>query len=36
VNDLRDKLKLPARLVLLGFVAVVVQESAVSQASARI
>ncbi len=31
MTDLKDKAKLPLRLILLGFVAVLVQESAVSQ-----
>ena len=33
MTDLKDKVKLPLRLILLGFVAVLVQESAVSQIS---
>ena len=33
MTDLKDKLKLPLRLVLLGFFAVLIQESAVSQVS---
>ena len=33
MSELRNKLKLPLRLMLVGFVAVVVQESAVSQIS---
>ena len=33
MSDIRDKVKLPLRLVLLAFVAVLVQESAVSQIS---
>jgi rod shape-determining protein MreD len=33
VSDVKNKLKLPLRLVALGFLAVVVQESAVSQIS---
>jgi rod shape-determining protein MreD len=33
VNSLKDKAKLPLRLILLGFFAVVVQETAISQVS---
>ncbi len=33
MSEFKDKLKLPVRLILLAFVAVVVQESAVSQVS---
>jgi len=33
VSDAKDKVKLPLRLVLLGFFAVLIQESAVSQVS---